>query len=465
MPGRILIVDDVPTNRIILKAKLAQGYYEILDAEDGETGLQLARRERPDMILLDVMLPGIDGYEVCRRLKDDARTAHIPVIMITALNEASERIKGLEAGADDFLPKPINDLALFARVRTLMRMKMMIDELHLRYETTRDLGLVEVLPSMALDEPGRVLMAPPSTQDAAIWSRALGDTGAGAEPEVNLAFSEREVMTMTAPLPDVLVINQVLADGTEGLRLVSALRSRSDLRMASIIFVAASEEDVPVAATALDLGASDYITGPVDSLELAARVRSQLRRKIYSDRLRMNVIDGLKLAAIDPLTGLYNRRYAHQHMKKLLGRSDGDESGLALLMLDLDKFKRVNDKYGHAVGDAVLSEFAQRLRENVRGVDLVARLGGEEFCIGMPDITVEKAVEIAERVRNVMETQPFSIPDAGAEICVTVSVGVARASGGSGHLDHLIDCADKALYCAKNGGRNQVIIAAAAEAA
>ena len=164
MSGRVLVVDDVATNRLLLRAKLSSAYYDVVVAENGTQALEMARGEQPDMVMLDVMMPDMDGFQVCKTLKAAEETAHIPVIMVTALDTPEERIRGLEAGADDFLSKPFNDLALFARVRNLMRMKMMFDELRLRDMTSRELGLADLVSEPEADnEPGGpILLAPPS---------------------------------------------------------------------------------------------------------------------------------------------------------------------------------------------------------------------------------------------------------------------------------------------------------------
>ena len=143
MSARILVVDDVMVNVRLLEAKLASEYFHVLTASGGETALEVARAERPDLVLLDVMMPGMDGFEVCRRLKTNPATAEIPVVMVTALSDVSDRLRGLEAGADDFLTKPVKDLALFARVRSLLRLKMLMDEWRIRAATGEQLGAIE----------------------------------------------------------------------------------------------------------------------------------------------------------------------------------------------------------------------------------------------------------------------------------------------------------------------------------
>ena len=237
MSGRVLVVDDVATNRLLLRAKLSSAYYDVVVAENGTQALELARSEQPDMVMLDVMMPDMDGFEVCACLKSTPETAHIPVIMVTALDTPEERIRGLEAGADDFLSKPFNDLALFARVRNLMRMKMMFDELRLRDMTSRELGLADIVgePEVDVEAGGPILLAPPSDEQGTAWAAQLSDRLA---VPVIVTHSEREALNLARlELPDCFVVHQALGEGGDGLRLVSALRSRPETRQSAVILV------------------------------------------------------------------------------------------------------------------------------------------------------------------------------------------------------------------------------------
>ena len=455
MTGRVLVVDDVATNRLLLRAKLSSAYYDVVVAENGHRALEMARSEQPDMVMLDVMMPDMDGFEVCAILKATQETAHIPVIMVTALDTPEERIRGLEAGADDFLSKPFNDLALFARVRNLMRMKMMFDELRLRDLTSRELGLTDFISEQDIEFElgGPILLAPPSHAEGAYWESQLRDR-LGVSTIVT--YSECEATNLARlELPDCFVVHQKLTEGGDGLRLVSALRARPETRQSAVILVV-ENGDVQTAAKGLDLGASDYIESPFDANELIARIRSQLRRKRYSDRLRTNVRNGLKLAVIDPLTGIYNRRYASQHMNRVMERARDIGGVFAVMMIDLDKFKSINDRFGHDAGDAVLREFSRRLQENIRGVDLVARFGGEEFFVAMPDVDRHAAAMAAERIRRAVEDAPVVLPGGAGEVNVTVSVGVAIAGADDQDAEAIIKRADLALYSAKGSGRNRV---------
>src|SRR5947209_19403838 len=141
MTARVLVVDDIPSNIKLLEARLAAEYFEVVSASNGQDALARIAEQEPDIVLLDVMMPGMDGFEVCRRIKNNPKTAHIPVVMVTALDQTSDRVAGLDAGADDFLTKPVDDAALFARVRSLVRLKIMTDELRMREATGSGIGL------------------------------------------------------------------------------------------------------------------------------------------------------------------------------------------------------------------------------------------------------------------------------------------------------------------------------------
>jgi two-component system cell cycle response regulator len=454
MPGRILVVDDVATNRLILKAKLAAAYYDVLEADCGQAAFDVAKAEQPDVILLDIMMPDMDGYQVCEMLKACPETSHIPVVMVTAHSSPKERIRGLAVGADDFLVKPINDLALFARVRNLLRVKMMFDELKLRDSTSRELGLSDFLETGDAAAPVRqtVMLAPAAKAQGAAWKAQISKM---ENVEVLGSCAEREALNMARfEQPDAVIVHQRLMEDGDSLRLVSALRARPETRQAVMIYVVA-DGAIETAAKALDLGTSDYILEPFEPEELTLRLDTQLRRKRYSDQLRSNVRDGLKMAMIDPLTGLYNRRYATQHMQKIVGRARESGNSFAVMMLDLDKFKRINDTQGHDAGDLVLKEFSHRIQENVRGVDLVARMGGEEFLVVMPDASDVVARHVSERLRRAVESKPF-VTAAGEEMTITVSIGVAIGQPGDDDPVVMIKQADTALYTAKSNGRNLV---------
>jgi two-component system cell cycle response regulator len=450
MSARVLVVDDVEVNVRLLEAKLSSEYFTVLTAASGEAALRLVRSEHPDIVLLDIMMPEMDGFEVCRRLKADPQTADIPVIMVTALSEVSDRVRGLQAGADDFLTKPVNDVALFARVRSLVRLKRMMEEWRLREEVYGRFDTVIGEQRRSEDQsPARVVL----WEENAFAAERLTEMLQPVAGTVLRPTTPEALREMVDPSVDLLILS--LSGQQDALRLVAQLRSSEASRLTPIL-LAADGEELPRLAKGLDLGANDYIVRPIDRNEFTARARTQIRRKRLQDRLQDNYQRSLALALTDSLTGLYNRRYLMAHLDGLMARGAEAGQGPGLLMLDIDHFKRVNDTHGHAAGDAVLREVANRVARHVRGFDLVARYGGEEFVVVMPDTDLSVASMIAERLRNVVAAKPIALGDGAGEIDVTVSIGIAAAREGGDSPAALLQRADKALYSAKAGGRNCV---------
>jgi two-component system cell cycle response regulator len=455
MSARVLVVDDIEVNVRLLEAKLLSEYYDVMTASNGPDALEIVRRETPDIVLLDVMMPGMDGLEVCRRLKADSVTRYIPVVMVTALSDAADRLRGLEAGADDFLTKPVNDLALFARVRSLIRLKRTLDEWLLREEIN---GRLASLPgTAAADEMGtdpvRVLVL----EDNPLTANKLTQILLGLAGEVIVVPTNAEAQGQASSGQfDLLVISMAI-ERDDPLRLVSQLRASEQTRPLPVLLIM-DDGDYPRLAKGLDLGANDYIIRPVDRNELMARARIQIRRKRLQDRLLENYRRGITLALTDGLTGTYNRRYLSAHLETLFGRPGGPPRDAALLMFDIDRFKLVNDTYGHLVGDEVLIEVAKRALLNVRGFDLVARYGGEEFVVIMPETTLSVAGAVADRLRRAIGEVPIAVSTPTGSLTVTVSIGVAIADTDVETPSHLLKNADDALFAAKHAGRNRVMV-------
>jgi two-component system, cell cycle response regulator len=450
MSARVLVVDDVLPNVKLLSAKLTREYFDVITAYNGPEALERIRSEAPDIVLLDVMMPGMDGFEVCKRIRSDPATMHIPVVMITALSDAADRVRGLEAGADDFLTKPVNDLALFARVRSLVRLKMMMDEWRLRESTSGQLGVLSANAPVEESASGaRVLIVEDSVIDLEKVAETLkrDDDRASAADTCGGAL-ERAL----AEDFDLIVVSLTLMN-EDGLRLCSHLRSHEKTRHTPVLLIA-DEGEMARVAKGLELGANDYLLKPIDRNELLARVRTQVRRKRYHERLRANYEQSLSMALTDSLTGVFNRRYVSAHLPRLLERSSESQKSVACLMFDIDHFKTVNDTWGHAVGDEVLKEVASRANRNLRNFDLVARLGGEEFVVVMPDTDRDAAVAVAERLRRRVAEEAFMVSAPVGQITVTISIGVAVSELPGRGADHLLKCADDALYEAKRKGRN-----------
>jgi len=457
MSARILVVDDILPNVKLLEIKLQKEYYNVSSAYSGQEALDKIQAERPDLVLLDVMMPEMDGFEVCRRIKSNPETEHIPVVMVTALTEVSDRVNGLEAGADDFLTKPLDDVALMARVKSLIRLKMTMDEWRARENTATSLGVIDSqgTDSQAQDfEPANILII----EDQSFESDKIQTTIEDEGHMTSLATSGMEALDLINHyLFDVIILSLDIDHGNDddGLRFLSHLRSNDKTRSIPILMV--SQENSERIARGLEIGAHDYIVRPIDRNELKARLKTQIRRKRFQEKLRSNYEVSLSMALTDTLTGLYNRRYLNVHLQKLLQDGGDQKKPLAILMFDIDHFKSVNDTHGHNVGDEVLKTFADRIKGRLRSFDILARTGGEEFVAVLVDVQFEKACYIAERLRRSVAEDPFPASIEEGELSITTSIGGVYLDGEGGTVEDILGRVDKYLYEAKEGGRNQVV--------
>ncbi|MFP3036287.1 MAG: PleD family two-component system response regulator [Wolbachia sp.] len=456
MTAKILVVDDVLSNVKLLEARLKAEYYTVIVAHDGKEAIDLVAKQQPDIILLDIMMPKINGFEVCKSLKSDPLTTHIPIIMVTALHDTHDRVQGINAGADDFLTKPIDETALSARIKSLTRLKMVIDELRLRGETNAEIG--GVAGSSIMDYSNQIFDANILVVDEDVFQ---------AEQIYNVLsqrFGSIKVLNDPTEASKIgiednydLIISDMQFSQTDGLRLCSEFRSKVETRYTPILILS-EDYDKNNLVKALNVGANDYLTVPLDESELIARVNLQVKRKRYQDALRMNLFNNAEMSIKDPLTNCYNRRYFDVHLKNIVKDSVEKDRRLSLIILDIDYFKVVNDDFGHSAGDELLKQMQKRISENIRVTDLLARFGGEEFVIVMPDTNISDAYTVAERIREIIATEPFVLSGENTTHSVTVSIGIAEMQ--KSDLDNIkkfIVRADRYLYKAKNSGRNRVV--------
>jgi two-component system, cell cycle response regulator len=457
MSARVLVVDDVIGNVKLMEARLTAEYFDVVTAMSGAEALAICDRAQCDIVLLDVMMPGMDGFEVCRRLKTNPKTHHIPVIMVTSLDQPSDRVRGLEAGADDFLTKPVSDIALIARVRSLVRLKMMTDELRMRAVTSKEIGIQDPAPQELAEagRNGKLLVVDDRRSSHERIAQALAD-----EHAVDIETNPHDALFHAADGGYDLIMVSLDLNGFDGLRLCSQVRSLERTRNLPILVVVEAEDNMRL-LRGLEIGVNDYLVRPIDKNEMAARVRTQIRKKRYGDRLRDNLQLSMELAITDALTSLYNRRYMESHLGTLIEEAAARGKPLSLLLLDVDHFKSINDGFGHDAGDDVLREFAVRVRKSIRGIDLACRYGGEEFVVVMPETDMAVAALVAERIRRRIAGEPFPIQKGAAAVEVTISIGIAALGSAEDHADALLKRADQALYRAKRDGRNRVVADAA----
>ncbi|MEM7067744.1 MAG: PleD family two-component system response regulator [Pseudomonadota bacterium] len=458
MTARVLVVDDIPTNVKLLEARLMAEYFHVLTASNGRSALSICQEGQCDIVLLDVMMPEMDGFETCRRLKSNPATMHIPVVMVTALDSAEDRVKGLEAGADDFLTKPVNDLALITRVKSLVKLKMLTDDLRVRAASGDELAINHFRNMEELDplkSPTKIVIVDDRSES---YDHLFSIMPSNCNVDV-IRNGNDALVQIADNGHDLAVISLNLSD-MDSLRLCSHLRSLERTRNLPIIALAGSGQEALV-SRAVELGVNDYIHRPVDAHELKARITGQLKRKRYNDCLRDSVQQTVEMAVKDPLTDLHNRRFFDGQFELLFDKAMSSETPLSAIICDIDHFKSVNDTYGHDVGDAVIVECSKRIRKNVRNIDLVCRYGGEEFVVIMPETDLALAKVVAERIRSEIDSEPVVTPDGEQEISTTISMGVSCIEFGADAPEKLMKRADVALYTAKRSGRNRVVAEAA----
>ena len=463
MAGDILIIDCVATNRIVLKVKLLAAQYRVRPCASIAEAEDEIAASAPDLILVDTSARPSSVMKFCQTLKSAEDTAVIPVIATGGFATPGDRVAVLQSGADDVLTKPFDDHILQARIRSLLRARDARQELRMREGTRTALGFAEAQGGFVA--PARLLLAG-STQtldpDLALLNDSLANVQVTSTPIAQLAGGPED-----HGKADLFVLDfrAGLSDDTSLFRLLSELRSRSASRHAGILALLPKDAR-HAAAMALDLGASDIICADVEAEEIRHRCAVLLQAKQEADALRRTVETGLEAAITDPLTGLFNRRYAMPHLARLSDESRRNGRQFAIMVLDLDHFKDINDRFGHSAGDEILRQVAQRLQDNLRAVDLLARIGGEEFLVAIPNSDVVHARTAAERLCALVGTSPFYIGADRSEVRVTVSVGVSLSDGREAEdviddLGALVNAADVALYAAKTGGRNKVSLSAA----
>jgi len=462
MAGDILTIDSVATNRIVLKVKLLAAQYRVRPCASLREAAEEIQASTPDLIIVDTAAEPSAALQFCRDMKSDDVLAMIPIIATGGFATPLDRTRVLEAGADDVLARPFDDHILQARIRSLLRARDARQELRMREGTRTALGFAEAAGEFT--PPSQVVL----TNGNALLSTSLSGLEAAME---NVQVSNAKISDIISGKVDfsvsdifVLDFRLGLTDETVLYRLLSELRSQSVTRHCGILALLPSTAR-NAAAMALDLGANDVVISNVDLTEIRHRCAVILQAKHEADALRRTVETGLKAAITDPLTGLFNRRYALPHLARLSAESRTTGRQFAIMVLDIDHFKSINDTFGHKIGDDILKQVARRLQNNLRAVDLLARIGGEEFLVAIPNSDIVHARTAAERLCHLISASPFYVCD-GTQVRLTVSVGVSLSEGLEAcdlvdDLGDLVNAADVALYAAKTGGRNKVSLSAA----
>ncbi len=448
--SKILIVDDETLNVKLLNAMIPSDQYDTATAYNGEDALKIVNDFHPDLILLDIMMPGLNGYELTQILKSDPETQDIPIVLVTAFGGSEYEIKGLEAGADEFLNKPVNKTELLTRVKSLIRLKHYKEQLKSRTcsmnSAAHDQGGNECLEGGDLNLPS-ILIVEDNKMDAMLLQRYLH----GEPYQIKLANDGEEAISRSRQERIDVILLDLLLPGKDGFEVCKILKEMEQTQNIQIVAITGLS-DLDSKLKGIELGVDDYLTKPVNMHVLRTRIKSLVKKKALLDRLCDKYEMAVHSAITDKLTGLYNRRYFDYFLDLELKRSLRENSSLALLMIDVDNFKQINDTLGHLFGDKILNKLGDLIKSNIRETDLAARYGGEEFSIVMSNTSFDEAEEIAERIRKSVELFKFG----EKKIVTTVSIGIALHPFDAKSVQELLDSADSALYRAKHNGKNQI---------
>lgn len=451
---RILIADDSPVSLASLERILATGFFQTIRAENGTEALNRAICELPDLILLDVMMPGMNGFEVAKRLKEDSRTRSIPIIMVTALHDPENEQVGREAGAEEYLIKPVRPQELIARANSLIALRQYRDQLTIRHHSQWSF-MADKQSDDAGPEPERelpfVLLVEDNESDAELIRHFLQDLPFRLE---RLSNGEEAIELCQTENVDLMLLD-ILLPGLNGFEVCRQVKGSDKGRDLPIVVITCLE-DMDSRLKCVELQADDFLVKPIVGRELQARVKILLEKKAKLDKLRSHYEEALKSAVVDWLTGLYNHGYLKKFLDLEIKKSLRQRYPVSLIMMDIDNFKAVNDSHGHTTGDVILKKLAQVIRKSVRDVDLVARYGGDEFAVVLPYSDSHGGLQVANRIDTAIKSQDFFSQDSAQSTRLTVSMGVAGYPEDAVHVDELIHSADQKLYTAKIRGKNQI---------
>jgi diguanylate cyclase (GGDEF)-like protein len=471
--ARILIIEDNPANMKLACLLVRNAGHTVLSAVDAETGLTLARADRPDLILMDIQLPGMDGLAATALLKQDPATATIPVIALTAMAMKEDQEKSLVAGCDAYIAKPLRYPELYAAIDTLLANRPASGERR-----------SSLSPGAITNPNATILIVDDQIQNRTLLETLLRPEGYRT---LSAASGEEALAAIARHAPDLILLD-VMMPGMDGYQVAGKLKSNPATSDIPIIMVTA-KGDRSDRLAGLNAGAEDFLIKPVDRAELWLRVRNLLRLKKRAETEIVTLNAGFErrveertqqltqltvelgaanetleqLSLHDGLTGLANRRFFDTYLADQIALARRHNRSLALVMYDVDLFKAYNDHYGHPAGDECLKNIAAALRSCCRRPgDVAVRYGGEEFAMILPDTELAGAARIAEGARDAIAQLKIPHEHSPASPCASISGGVAVLLGKFDvPVQQLITTADQALYQAKHLGRNRIVSAPA----
>ena len=450
---RILIVDDDPKNVKLLSAYLHDEPYDILTAYSGEEALDLTRSEKPDLILLDIMMPGKDGFTVAKELKAERDTASIPIIMVTALSSTKDKIRGLEAGAEEFLSKPVNREEIRTRVASVLKLKQYRSQLNIRKQTESSLRIEKVQGQKKLAQKGqsKVLIVDDDPNEQKMLLNYLKNEDFNVFTATN---GEDALKTAMREEVDLIILD-VLLPKMDGFMVCRRIKQSKETKNIQVVLITCLD-DMDSRIKGIEIGADDFLVKPLESRELLARSRILIQKKNYIDQLHEHCEIAISSAILDGLTGLYNNSYLKQFLKLEIKRCARENHPLSLLMMDIDGFKTINDTFGHYKGDEVLRRVGKIIKSSIREIDLPARYGGDEFAIAFPYTHSEGAAHAAKRIQEKLIANMIHVEGEEMALSIDTSIGIASYPGSAESIAELINIADAMLYRARKNGKNRI---------
>jgi diguanylate cyclase (GGDEF)-like protein/PAS domain S-box-containing protein len=422
-PSRVLIVDDDVSMRSLVKTLLANCGYELMEATSGEQALQYIKEQPFDVILLDISLPAMDGIEVCTRLRSDPRNHHLAIIMLTATTDVEHINRAFAAGATDYVTKPIHPLGLTARVQAAVERARTQYQLWANEQRVR--AVLDNLPEgIVTINPHGIIETFNVSAERMFGFKAEEVVG----KKINTLMPEPYKSEHDGYMENYLRTGQAHIIGI-GPREVTGQHKDG------------KEFPIELGISELNMGALRIFIGIV---------RDVTERKRFEQRLQY-------AADHDPLTGVFNRRYFMEQLTIAMSAAVRHHSPLSVCMSDLDKFKMINDQYGHAMGDRVLAEFGKLVSHLLRAEDVAGRYGGDEFCFAFPNISAKNAKYIVERIRTELGALVFTTAN-GETFTMAGTFGIAELDSEIKTIEQLMANADQALYTAKQLGRDRTFV-------
>ena len=384
-------------------------------------------------------------------MKNNPRTSDIPIILITALQETEDKIKGLESGADEFLNRPVDTSELQARVKSLISLKQYGELLQEHMQSKKVFSTLSEQHE-PMEEKTLLLV-----EDDEVAARLILNFFKDTPYHIELLVDGADVLNRVEKGNVDLILLDIMLPGIDGFEVCHHLKETSQIQNIPIVMITCLK-DTESKVRGIELGVDDFLVKPINREVLSARVTALLKKKEYFDRLTYEYEKALHSAVTDKLTGLYNHAYFKQFLKLEIERSLRQKHALTLMLLDIDDFKHYNDTLGHLVGDKILHELGQVINRTVRKIDMAARYGGEEFTVVLPYTSPRGALVVAERLRQAVESHPFSYKPSLPSKTLTVSIGIASFQMDVKTVEDLIERSDIALYKAKGEGKNRICV-------